>query len=155
MISLQDVTEIEASPEQVFDWLAHFEDNYLAWHPDHVECRHVSGAPLERGTVIYTEEYLHGQIHKLTFEVTDLVPNSRVDYRAGFGKGGAFKVEPKGDRVLFIATLDVGSRAPVLGWLFDTVMRTLFSDRIEALQRHMAEEGENLKRLLEEGTKHL
>ena len=30
MIVLRDTVEIKASPEQIFDWLAHFKENYLA-----------------------------------------------------------------------------------------------------------------------------
>lgn len=61
MILLRDVVEIEASPEQAFDWLAHFQEDYLAWHPDHVECQYVKGTSiLEVGSVLYIEEYLHG-----------------------------------------------------------------------------------------------
>lgn len=91
MILLRDVVEIEASPEQVFDWLAHFQENYLAWHPDHVECRYLKGASLfEVGSVVYVEEYVHGEFHKLKFRVTKVIPNSRLEYKAGFGIGGCF-----------------------------------------------------------------
>lgn len=50
---------------------------------------------------------------------------------------------------MFIADVTIGSNIPVLGWLLDRIMEKLFSDRLEALKQHMAEEGENLKQLLE------
>ena len=36
MKDLRDTIEINASPEKIFNWLEHFDDNYLDWHPDHV-----------------------------------------------------------------------------------------------------------------------
>ena len=150
MILLRDVVEIDASSEQVFDWLAHFQENYLAWHPDHVECRYLKGTSiLEVGSVLYIEEYLHGQLHKLKFLSTNVIPNTRLEYKAGFGIGGAFEVKPQGNHVLFIAEITFGSGFPVLGWLLDRMMQKLLSDRLEAMKQHMAEEGENLKQLLE------
>lgn len=50
---------------------------------------------------------------------------------------------------MFITDVTIGSNIPVLGWLLDRIMEKLFSDRLEALKQHMAEEGENLKQLLE------
>ena len=65
MIVLRDTVEIRASPEQIFEFLAHFKENVHAWHPDHVECRYLTYDPLGEGSVIYIEEYLHGKLHKL------------------------------------------------------------------------------------------
>lgn len=149
MILLRDTIEIKASPEQVFAWLAHFPENYLAWHPDHVACRYLKGASLEVGSVIYTEEFLHGQLHKLKFQVTQVIPMSRVDYRVTAGLGGAFIVEPSGEQVRFMAEIYMGSRLSLLGWFIDLMLQALLARQIEALKQHMAEEGESLKRLLE------
>jgi hypothetical protein len=149
VIWLRDAIEIKASPEQVFEWLAHFQKNYLAWHPDHVACRYLKGTSLEVGSIIYTEEYLHGQLHKLKFQVTQVIPDSRVNYKVTFGLGGAFIVEPHEDYVRFIAEIYMGSRLPLLGWCIDLILQTLLVRQIEALKQHMAEEGESLKRLLE------
>jgi len=44
----------------------------------------------------------------------------------------------------------MGSSFPVLGRLPDTVSEKLLSDNLEMMKQHMTEEGENLKRLLEE-----
>ena len=147
---LRDTVEIKASPEQVFGWLAHFKENYLAWHPDHVECRYLKGNPIEEGWIIYCEEYLHGKLHRFKFEVTKVEPNSRIDFKSGFGMAGAFIVEPRGANSLFTAETYVGTKAPLLGKLFDKLMWTFLGSRLKAGKRHMAEEGQNLKSILEE-----
>ena len=149
MILLRDAIAIETSPEQVFDWLAHFCVHYRDWHPDHVSCRYVKGAALEVGSVLYVEEYLHGKLHKLTLRITHVVPNASLEYKLAFGMRGRFSVQPRAQSVLFVAELAFGWRIPVLGGLLDAVMRLLLTGRLEALRQHMAEEGRNLKRLLE------
>ena len=150
MILLRDEIEIKAPPEKVFDWLKHFKENYLNWHPDHTECRFVKGSSiLEIGSVLCVEEYLHGKLHKLKLRPTKVISNSLLKYKAGFGIRGAFEIKPKENSLLFIAEICIGSKFPVLGWIFDKIMHHLLSDRLEALKKHMAEEGENLKRLLE------
>lgn len=149
MIILRDTIEIKASPEQIFVWLAHFKENYLAWHPDHVECRYLKGDPPEEGSIIYCEEYLHGKLHKFKFEITKFEPNSRIDFKFGPGMTGDFIIEPRGANSLFIADTYVGTKIPLLGKLLDKLMWTLLRRRLEAGRKHMAEEGQNLKNLLE------
>jgi hypothetical protein len=149
MILLQDTIAIQTSPEQVFDWLAHFKEYYLAWHPDHVKCLYLKGTSLEVGSVIYVEEYLHGELHRLKLRITKVIPLSRVEYTAVIGMGGAFSVIPHGQGVLFTAETYLGITVPVLASVIDRLFKELFSGRLQALQQHMAEEGVNLKRLLE------
>ena len=148
---MRDVVEIDVPPGDVLDWLSHFQENYMAWHPDHVECRYVKGSSLfEPGSVVYIEEYLHGKLHKMRCRSTSVVPESRVDYRVAPGMGGAFIVEPREGKALFIAEISAGTRLPIIGPVLDWLVRTLLSDRMEVLRQHMAEEGKNLKRILEE-----
>jgi hypothetical protein len=149
LIQLTDGVEIEASPDEVVDWLAHLSDNYRAWHTDHVGYRYLQGTSLwEVGAVAYAEEYLHGELHGLKLRTTRVVPNSRVEY-GGFGMKCSFEVKPMGRNVLFVAEIALGLDVPVLGWFVDRILLALLSEQIEAIQRHMVEEGENIKRLLE------
>ena len=149
MITLTDSIEIEAAPEKVFEWLAQrFKDKeaYQAWHPDHVDVRWIKGGPLQEGSIIYAEEYLHGQLHKLKFVTTKIVPNREIEYRflfpwSIFAPGNTFLIEPKGKRsCIFTATVSFRG-----GTLFEKLAK----NRIEATKRHMKEEGENLKNALE------
>ncbi|MBV7335915.1 SRPBCC family protein [Chloroflexi bacterium TSY] len=145
MIRLQDAAEIEATPKQIFDWLTHLPENYLRWHPDHVACRYLQGDSMDLGTVLYVEEVLHGQLHKLTLCMTKVIPERHMEYTIMPGMKGAFDVEPQNDHTLFVATITMGIDWPVLGPMLDWILRTLFRRRIHELEQHMAEEGENLR----------
>jgi hypothetical protein len=156
MIQLKDSIEVEAAPEKVYAWLAQrFTDkeSYRAWHPDHVDIRWIRGEPFQEGAIIYAEEYLHGALHKLKFRVTRIVPNRVIEYRSLFplslvAPGNAFLIEPKGkNRCTFTATGSL--RLPQ--WLFEKLAKK-HENKIDATQRHMKEEGENLKRAVEKAT---
>jgi uncharacterized protein YndB with AHSA1/START domain len=149
MITLKDSVEVEAAPEKVFEWLAQrFKDKegYQAWHPDHVDVRWIKGRPFQKGSILYAEEYLHDQLHKLKFVITKVVPNKEVEYGllfpwSIFATGGTFLIEPKGRRsCIFTATVSFRN-----GSLFEKLAK----NRIEATKRHMKEEGENLKNAIE------
>jgi hypothetical protein len=155
MIILRDSIEIKATPEKVFEWLIQrFKDkeSYRAWHPDHVDIRWIKGEPLQEGSIVYAEEYLHGDLHRLRFRVTKIVPNRVIEYRALFPLSilapvNKFLIAPKGEnRCAFTA---MGSlRLPRR--LFRRLHRK-HEHKIEATEQHMKEEGENLKRALEKG----
>ena len=148
MIVLRDAVEIKASPEQIFEFFVHFKENFHAWHPDHVECHYLKAGPLEEGLVIYIEEYLHGKLHKLKLHVTKIEPNSRIEYKT-WGTKGVFIIEPRGANSFFTAELHMGTKIPLLGSLVDALMRIFLSRQLEGIKRHMAEEGQNLKGILE------
>jgi len=101
MITLRDSIEIKTTPEKIFDFFVHFEENYLAWHPDHVKSYWI-GKPAKEGSILYCEEYLHGKLHRMKFRITKVELNRKIEYKL-----------------------------------------------LEAGKKHMKEEGENLKRLLE------
>lgn len=145
MITLGDSIEIKATPQKIFDWLVHFDENYKAWHPDHVECYWLKGKPAEEGSILYVEEYIHGSLHKMRLRITRIEPARRTEYKTLFPMSiicpeGSFIIEPKGASCIFTATLSLR---------FSKMFSRLAKDRVEALKKHMKEEGENLKRLLE------
>ena len=103
MITLSDSIEVEATPEEVFEWLVErFKDkeSYQAWHPDHVDIRWIKGGPLKEGSIVCADEYLHGVLHRLKFRIVKIVPNRRIEYRSLFplsllAPGNTFVIEPK------------------------------------------------------------
>ena len=152
MISLRDCIEIQTTPAEVFAWLGRMPQEYEAWHPDHVACRVIHGSMLDVGSEIECEEYLHGKLHSMRFRMTKVVPDKRVEFEVeGMGRG-AFETREKDDAVRFVAELDIGSDAPVIGRLFDIIFPRFFCNRIKAMKEHMAEEGRNLKIILESGS---
>lgn len=153
MITLKDSIEIKATPEKVFEWLVQRmkdKESYQAWHPDHVDIRWIKGNPLQEGSILYAEEYLHGDLHKLKFRITKIIPNKEIKYRSLFplsilSPGNTFLIEPKGESSCIFTAM--GSlRLPV--WLFKKLHKK-HEYKIEATKQHMKEEGENLKRALE------
>jgi hypothetical protein len=152
MVLLRDSINIHSTPAQIFTWLGYMPQEYKSWHPDHVACRVLHGSMLEVGSEIACEEYLHGKLHAMRFRMTKVVPDKRVEFEVvGMGKG-AFEAQESGDGVRFVAELDIGFDVPIIGRLFDFVFTWFFSNRIKAMKQHMAEEGRNLKAILESGT---
>jgi hypothetical protein len=153
MITLQDSIEVKAKPEEVYRWLTQRmrdKESYRAWHPDHVSIRWIRGQPLQEGSILYAEEYLHANLHKLKFRITRVVPNRLIEYRPLFplslvAPANRFIIEPKGpDACTFTATGSL--RMPE--WLFRK-MHGKHAYKIEATRQHMKEEGQNLKDALE------
>ncbi len=149
MISLRDCIEIHTSPRQIFVWLERMPQEYKAWHPDHVGCRILHGSMLEVGSEIEFSEYLHRELHAIRFRIVRVIPDERVEFVIRGMGWGAFEAQANGAMVNFIAELEIGSKVPVFGRIIDWAFMSLFKDRIEALRQHMAEEGRNLKVILE------
>jgi hypothetical protein len=152
MITLKDTVEIKASPEDIVEFFLNFKENFHAWHPDHVECRYLTSGPLKENSIIYIEEHLHGELHKLKLHITKIQPYSRIEYKTFMGTKGIFIIESRETGTLFTAELHMGTKIPLLGKLVDKIMQMFLSRHLEGLQQHMAEEGQNLKRILEQGT---
>ena len=150
MISLRDSVEIQTTPQEVFAWLGRMPQEYKSWHPDHVACRVIHGSMLEVGSEIECQEYLHGKLHTMRFRMTKVIPNKRVEFEIERMGRGTFEAQQTGNNVMFVAGLDIGYDAPIIGRLFDFIFSLFFEQRIEAMRQHMDEEGENLKQLLED-----
>ena len=148
MATLEDSIEIKANPEETFDGLVRVfssTENFKAWHKDHMQCQWLKGKPFEVGSILYVEEYLHNKLHKLKFVGTKLEPNRKIEYKLLFPAsvictGGTFIIEPKGETCVFSATLSFR-----MGWLFSMIDKS----KVAAIKKHMKEEGENLKMILE------
>lgn len=149
MITLTDSIEINTSPEKVFNTLIEVfssEESYKKWHKDHVTCNWVKGQPFDEKSVLYCEEYLHGEIHKLKFSELKKDPYKKIEYKILFPMSiicprGSFLIEPKSENSVFTATLSIR---------FDWFFKRFAKKRIEIMTNHMKEEGQNLKKLIEE-----
>ena len=154
-VILTDSIEIKTTAEKIFNFLTSIVDDesYRAWHEeDHVRLRWLKGHPWAEGSVIYAEEYIHGKRHKLKFKITRIVPNRRIEYtpvsrfvRRFFPKN-EYIIKEKGESCLFIA-----SGTYRVGWIGKTFFKKAIENSLSSVRKHMKEEGENLKRILEEG----
>ncbi len=150
-IFLEHSIDIRTTPEKIWEFFLNLEENYTAWHPqDHVVFKWLKGRPWEEGSVVYAEEIIHGKLHKLKFVVTRVVPKKEVEFspasrllRTYFPKN-AFIIEQKGDICTFTATGHIR-----VGWLVSKFARKKLEFGLAEANRHMREEGENLKAILE------
>ncbi len=152
-VTLTDSIEIKTTPENIFNFFARLSDDesYRAWHPDdHVSLRWIKGDPWQEGSVVYAEEYIHGDLHKLKFVITKVVANRKIEYAPVnrflrfYFPMNVFAVEQKGDICVFIA-----SGTYRIGWLARTFAGKKIKRGLLSVNKHMKEEGENLKRILE------
>jgi hypothetical protein len=152
---LTDTIDIKTTPESVFQFLTGIVDSesYQAWHKeDHVAFQILKGEPWSVGSVMVAEEYIHGKLHKLKFVITKVVPNKRIEYapaswllRKYFPKN-EFIMEAQGDTCRFTA-----SGTYRIGWIGKTVFKKELAQGLASIEKHMQEEGENLKHMLEHG----
>jgi hypothetical protein len=150
---LSDSIEIKTTPEKIFNFFVGLVDDqsYCAWHPqDHVSLRWIKGKPWEEGSVVLAEEYIHGKVHKLKFIVTKVAPNEEIEYapvsrflRKFFPKN-SFTIEKKDGTCVFTA-----SGIYRIGWLVRNFAKNRLERNLASVKKHMKEEGENLKRILE------
>ncbi len=152
-VFLTDSIEIRTTPEKILQFLSNLADdeNYRAWHPDdHVTMRWTKGPPWQEDSVVYAEEYFHGKLHKLTFVVTKVVPNRRIEYvpvsrfLRRYVPKMAFSVKPGGTGCVFSATAHYR-----LALLSRLLARKSVERGLSSVRKHMKEEGENLKKILE------
>lgn len=147
MLILEDSVELPAQPSAVYDWFRELPDNYRDWHPDHVSCRYFKGNPLQVGSVLYIEEYLHGRPHELRLILTSIEPNACIGYKIAPGLHGAFRFTPTESGTKLEAKLYIGWNAPGIGQVVDYVVARLFATRITELRSHMHEESQYLLNL--------
>ena len=148
LTTLIDSIEIHTTPEKVFNGLIKVfstQEYFKKWHKDHVKCNWTKGEPFEVGSILYCEEYLHGDLHKMKFVSTKKEQNKIIEYKLLFPTSiicpkGSFIIEPKEGSCIFTATLSFR-----FAWLFQKFAK----NRVEAVTKHMKEEGEHLKKLLE------
>lgn len=149
MIELRDTVTVDAAPQEVWHWLEELPEHTLEWHADHRGARWVRGGGFVPGAVMEVHEILHGKPHRLRMAVTEVEPGRRVRYRVLPGLSGDFVIDAADGGTEFTAVITMGSRARLIGPLLDRLLRWSIKSRIEAIERHQAEEGANLKLLME------
>ena len=137
--------DLNVAPEVVYDWLLGLVANYKTWHPDHGKCYWIKGKGFEVGAVLYSEQYLHGKLHKQKARVTYLEPGRCIAFQylglhSLLVPRGKFVILPRDGGTRFTEVIEI--RIPGLFKLFG-------SKRLRALERHQREEMTNLKAMLE------
>ena len=152
-VVLTDSIDVQATAREIFNFLTGIvdDDSYRAWHSqDHVRFEWIKGEPWVEGSVIYAEEYIHGKLHKFKFKILKIVPDQRIEYtpvsrfiRMFFPKN-EFLIEQKSGFCSFTA-----SGTYRVGWIGKTLFNRAVEKGLSSVKKHMQEEGENLKRIIE------
>ena len=148
MVALTDSIKIKANPEEIFNALTKIfstEKYYKMWHKDHTICKWLKGKPFEKGSIVYAEEYLHSKLHKMKFIGTRVVKNKIIEFKLLFPTSiicpkGSFVIEKDNENSIFTANLY---------FRFSNFFIKYAKDRVDIIKRHMKEEGENLKKIVE------
>lgn len=145
METLTDSIDIKCSSQDIFSWFKNIDLNYKSWHEDHVECRWIKGQPFKQNSILFSSEYIHGNLHKLKFKTIRVIENEYIGYEILFPMSiisprGTFQFKKKGTSTIFTATISFR-----FGWLMKIIAKT----KMEQFKDHMREEGENLKKLME------
>lgn len=143
----EDSIAIGAEPAAGFAFFENMEANYTRWHPDHLKFEWRQGRGLAVGNIFYFEERIAGKLQKKETRITEVVPNRYFAFTMVnpvfrfFLPHLSFGFEPTAAGFLFRAELRLHGIGP-LG-------RRLNRREFAAVDVHMAEEGRNLKALLE------
>jgi len=146
--SLEDSIFVDAPPDQVWSWLLDLAGQYTDWHPNHVSAEWSRGEPNEIGSQLTTVEDLAGHRETLVFEMTDLEPPWRMEYRI---RGPHSIILPGGSFQISAAQNGGSTFTATIRYRFGPLTKALFRHRMAALRVHLAEEGRSLKRLVETG----
>jgi len=157
MKRVTEQTIIKTSPERIWQFLVnlHKDGNYTKWHPqDHIKFTLVEGDLEKVGSIASFEERIGKVIIKGSYKVTQSVSPRYLEYSPTFplsllkAMKAYFKIEPiNSSQTKFTAYTEYGYNIPLFDILVDWIVE-LFIKK-EGIEKHMHEEGENLKQILE------
>ncbi|MFC2045290.1 SRPBCC family protein [Chloroflexota bacterium] len=142
---LEDTVEIKTPPEKIWEFWVNMDKNYQAWHPeDHILFRWTKGSPMAEGSRVYAEETVGGKLLKGTVTCVGVVPNRKFGLKLPFPRSlfvrYEYVIEPRGENTTFTAYT-------YLRYPFFAGKR--IQSAVEVGKKHIREEGENLKAILE------
>jgi hypothetical protein len=147
LMIFQHTTSIISTPEDIFRFFEEMEKNYTRWHPDHIRFEWAEGKGLKEGTICYFEETIAGEIKRQKVIYTKIIPNQQIEFTPVnrlnriFLRKMTFEISDRGDHCELTARV-------VLKWV-GPLAKKINEDTFDAMRKHMKEEGENLKRILE------
>lgn len=147
---LKHSIEINTLPHNLWQFIINIDKNYKTWHPgDHLIFNWTKGEPWVKGSEMYSEQYMGGQLVKYNGLVTEAIPNEIVVFQFAFPIS---IINPKNEFV--ITAMGASSVFTGVTYLkFNKIFRIIFNrqieEMVEAIEKHTAVENENMKRILE------
>ena len=148
-LELSHSIEIKTSPEKIWNFFKKTE-NYTTWHPkDHIKFIWTEGKPLEVESKFYSEQLVFGKVQKYKGHIKEIIPNRKIVFTFKFpvsliSPEIEWRIEPKGSNTVFTAITYMRA-----GHLYKKLFKKGMKNLIKEHDRHVAEEGENLKKILE------
>jgi len=148
-LELSHSIEIKTSPKKIWNFLKNPE-NYTIWHPkDHIKLIWTEGKPFEIGSKLYSEQLVFGKVQKYKGHIKEIIPNRKVVFKFKFpvsliSPEIEWRIEPNGSNTVFTAISFLRA-----GHLYKKLFKKGMKKLIEEHNRHVSEEGEMLKKLLE------
>lgn len=154
---VQHTVTVRRMPEEVWRFLVNLDrTRYIDWHPDdHIEFRRLRPALGVNGVgqAVYFKERIGNRVFGFSCVISKSNEAQYVEFKPrwplrGLGLGrGYFRMRPApNDSTELEAVVELGSPAPLIGPVVDALVERVID--LNALRRHMAEEGENLERAL-------
>jgi uncharacterized protein YndB with AHSA1/START domain len=147
---LSDSVEINTTPEKIWEFFTNLEKNYKTWHPeDHILFKWTKGKPMESGSRWYGEEIVRGKLFKLKGTIGEVIPNRKIVFNFSFpvslvAPKFEWLIEPKGSTSVFTARSYLRA-----GEFYLKFFKKEMNYKLDLHNKHVREEGENLKRILE------
>ncbi|MDD7972823.1 SRPBCC family protein [Roseinatronobacter alkalisoli] len=143
---LSHTTMIAAPAGRIFAFFDRMEENYTRWHPDHITFRWLQEGRQAVGNRFYFEEHIHGQHLKRTMRYSKVEHGRLIEFVPDsalirfFLKRVSFIIEPTDGQCRFTQEVQV---------LSGPIGRRLNRKGFAAVEKHMREEGQNLKAIME------
>ena len=148
---MEDSTEIKTTPEKIWEFFINLDKNYKSWHPeDHIVFKWTKGKPMETGSHYYGEEIMNGNVKKFKGIIGEVIPYRKIVFKFTFpvtlvSPYFEWRIEPKGSNSVFTAITIVKCER-----FYRKIMgKKGWNALIETGKKHVKEEGENLKKILE------
>jgi len=111
------------------------------------------GGPFKLGSKFYSEQLVFGKVQKYNGQIKEIIPNRKVVFTFKFpvsliSPEIEWRIEPKESTAVFTAISYIRA-GHLYKKLFKKGMKKLFEEH----DRHVSEEGENLKKILESSSK--
>lgn len=157
---MRTITEeiiIHATSEKIWYFITnlHLDNSYKRWHPsDHIAYYLRKGNMGEAGGIAYFVERIGKFTFRLFYKTTKANYPSYLEYKAApplswlYAGKGTFTLEAVGaENTRFIAYVEYGYDVPIIGKIVDWLIERIV--KYDDARKHVREEGENIKKLLE------
>ncbi len=144
---LEHTIPIKKDADTIFRFFENMEENYTRWHPQHICFHWEKRAGLKDGSISYFEEKIGDEHLKTKVIYTRVIPRRYIEFTPVnrfiriFLRKMTFPIEPDGSHCIFTAQV-------ILKWI-GPIAKKMNEKKFELIRRHMKEEGENLKMILE------